>query len=224
MSRLPRLSASQVDAWKPWVICICCYPIARWFYLGWTDGLTANPVEFLTRSSGTWTFVALLLTLSVTPAQTYLGQPALVRLRRLLGLVTFFYATLHMLAWAGWDHAFYLPGMGDDIVDRPFVAFGAVAFFVFFLLALTSNQWSMRYLKKRWKSLHQWIYVATLAVILHYWLHKAGKNDYTEVMLYGSVAIALLAWRLVRKIQYRRRVKPEKGTASGTLKDPGAAL
>lgn len=205
MSRSIRLSARQVDAWKPWLLLVCAYPIIRWVYLGLTDDLSANPVEFLTRSSGTWALVALLLTLAITPTQVMLGQPALVRLRRMLGLTAFFYATLHMLSWAGWDHAFGLTGMWRDILDRPFVAVGSVAFLIFTALAATSNQWSMRRLKTRWKSLHQWIYVATLAIILHYWLHKAGKNDYDEVIVYGSVAAALLAWRIVRKLQYRRQ-------------------
>lgn len=205
MIRSNRLSANQVDAWKPWLLVVCGYPVIRWLYLGWTDGLTANPVEFLTRSSGTWALVALLLTLAVTPVQVALGEPALVRLRRMLGLTAFFYATLHMLSWAGWEHAFGLSGMWNDILERPFVAFGSVAFLIFTILAATSNQWAMKRLKKRWKSLHQWIYGATLAIILHYWLHKAGKNDYADVMVYGAIAVALLAWRVLRKIQYRRR-------------------
>lgn len=151
--------------------------------------------------------MALLLTLLVTPLQVMSGQPALVRLRRMLGLTTFFYAALHMMAWAGWDHAFGLMSMWHDTLDRPFVAFGMLAFVILTILALTSNHWSMKWLKTKWKSLHQLIYLGTLAIVLHYWLHKAGKNDFTEVTIYGSVALVLLAWRLVRKLRSVRRVQ-----------------
>ncbi len=200
------LSASRVDACKPWVVFVCCLPLLRWLYLGLTDDLTANPTEFLTRSSGTWAIVGLLLTLTVTPLQVVLRQPALVRLRRTLGLATFAYALLHMLAWAWWDQGLSLALMWADVVDRPFVAFGFVSFGLLLVLASTSNQWAMRTLKRRWKRVHQLIYVITLAVLVHYWLHKAGKNDFSEVIFYVFVALTLLGWRLNRwVVQVRAR-------------------
>ena len=200
------LAASQVDAFKPWVVLVCCLPFLRWVYLGLTDDLSANPTEFLTRSSGTWALVGLLLTLTVTPLQTVLRQPALVRVRRTLGLATFVYAFVHMLAWAWWDQGLSLTLMWEDVLDRPFVAFGFAAFVLLLVLALTSNQWSMRALKRRWKRVHQSIYVITFAVLVHYWLHKVGKNDFSQVLVYVSIAVVLLGWRLSRWIgQVRAR-------------------
>lgn len=198
------LTALEVDRIKPIIVLLCALPLLRWVWLGYSDQLTANPTEFLTRSSGTWTLVGLLLTLAVTPVQTMLGQSALVRVRRLLGLATFFYAVLHMLAWAWWDQGFDLVLMFNDVVQRPFVAFGFAALVVLSLLAVTSNQWSMRRLKRGWKKLHQWIYVASIAVIVHYWLHKAGKNDFSEVLVYAGILAVLLGWRLWRFVIRRQ--------------------
>ena len=198
------LTASKVDTFKPWIVLVCCLPFLRWIYLGLTGDLTANPTEFLTRSSGTWALVGLLLTLTVTPLQVVLRQPALVRIRRTLGLATFTYALLHMLAWAWWDQSLNLASMWADVLERPFVAFGFSAFVLLFALALTSNQWAMRTLKRRWKRLHQLIYLITLAVLVHYWLHKAGKNDFSEVLVYVPIAGILLGWRLTRWLRQVR--------------------
>lgn len=199
--------ARRIDACKPWLFVFCCYPLLRWFSLGFLDGLGPNPAEFLTRSSGTWTLVGLLMTLTVTPVQVLLRQPALVRVRRMLGLFTFFYACLHVLAWAWWEHGFEISALWEDVLTRPFVSVGLFVFVVFLVLALTSNQWSMHRLKRRWKSLHRWIYLAAVAAIVHYWLHKAGKNDFSEVMVYGAIVTGLLGWRLARFIKTRTRLQ-----------------
>lgn len=172
-------------------------PLARWFWLGWHNELTANPTEFLTRSSGTWTLVCLLVTLSISPLRYLSGQSGLVRLRRMCGLFTFFYGLLHALAWAWWDQGFYLAPMFADVIRRPFIAAGVGAFMIMFVLALTSNQRAMRRLGSHWKRLHRGIYLIGALAVLHYWWHKAGKNDFTEVTVYAALMAALLAWRLV---------------------------
>lgn len=193
---MSRLSALSVDRYKPILLLIGLYPLVRWFWLGWQDALTANPMEFLTRSSGTWALVCLLVTLSISPLRDVFNQPALIRLRRICGLFAFFYAALHALAWAWWDQGLLLSAMWRDVVDRPFVTVGMLAFVVLLLLAFTSNRWAMHRLGKRWKLLHRFIYLAGALVILHYWWHKAGKNDFSEVIVYGAVMAALLSWRI----------------------------
>ncbi|WP_256462175.1 sulfite oxidase heme-binding subunit YedZ [Orrella daihaiensis] len=180
------------------------YPLLRWFYLGLTDGLTVNPTEFLTRSSGTWTLVCLMATLLVSPLRDWLNEPALIRLRRMCGLFTFFYATLHLLAWAWWEQNFVLADMGLDIVKRPFVTVGVVAFLVMLGMALTSSHRAMVAMGRYWKALHRWIYLVAVLSIIHYWLHKAGKNDFLEVTIYGLVLAALLGWRLWRYCRPKR--------------------
>ncbi len=187
------------------------YPLLRWFYLGFTDNLTVNPTEFLTRSSGTWTLVCLITTLLVSPLRDWTNEPALIRLRRMCGLFAFFYAVLHTLAWAWWEQNFVLADMGQDVLERPFVTVGTAAVVVMLAMALTSSQRAMKAMGRYWKALHRWVYLVALLAIVHYWLHKAGKNDFVEVTIYGAVVAALLGWRLWR--YWRRSVKPGTKTA-----------
>ena len=196
--------AKTVTRAKPLVFALALFPVARWVWLGLNDGLTANPAEFLSRSSGTWTLVCLLVTLSVTPVRQLLGQPALVRLRRMCGLFTFFYATLHALAWAWWDQGFDPTAMVADVLKRPFITVGMAGFILLALLALTSTQGWIRRLGKRWQTLHRVVYLIGVLAILHYFWHKAGKNDFSTVIIYGAVLAALLAWRVQRWLRQAR--------------------
>lgn len=170
---------------------------------GANDGLSANPVEFLTRSSGTWTLVCLLVTLAITPLRRLTGQPALVRLRRMCGLFAFFYGSLHFLAWVWWDRGLDPVSMLQDVGERPFITVGFAAFVLMAALAATSTQWAMRKLGKRWQTLHRAVYAIGLLAILHFWWHKAGKNDLQQPLLYGSVLALLLGWRVAA--WWRRR-------------------
>ena len=190
---------------KPIVFLVGLYPLGRWIVLAWQQELTANPTEFLTRSSGTWTLVFLIIALCVTPMRFWLDQPALIRLRRMCGLFAFFYATLHMLAWAWWDQGLVWQDMLRDTYTRPFVTVGVVAFVVLLLMAMTSSQKAMRMMGRGWKRLHRMVYLVAVLVIVHFWLHKAGKNDFSEVAIYGLVMAGLLLWR------FWRHIKPEKG-------------
>lgn len=174
------------------------YPLARWIALGFTDQLTANPIEFLSRSSGTWTLVCLLVTLTISPLSQWMNQPVLITWRRMCGLFTFFYACLHMLAWAWWDQGLFVSAMVQDVIKRPFIAVGFGAFVLLSVLAFTSTRASMRRLGRHWKRLHQLIYVIAIAAIVHYWWHKAGKNDFATVSVYAGVTAVLLLWRVQR--------------------------
>lgn len=196
-------SALAVGRVKPALFLLGMTPFARWIWLGLNNGLTANPVEFLTRSSGTWTLVCLLVTLSITPLRRLTGQPALVRLRRMCGLFAFFYGFLHFMAWVWWDRGFDPGQMLADIGERPFITVGFVAFVLMAALAATSTQWAMRRLGKRWQRLHRAVYAIGLLAVLHYWWHKAGKNDLEQPMIYAAVLAVLLGWRVAA--WWRRR-------------------
>lgn len=187
-----------VNRCKPLLFLLGLYPVARWIWLGLHDGLTANPTEFLTRSAGTWALVCLLVTLSISPLKTWLNVPSLLRWRRMCGLFAFFYASLHALAWAWWDQSLLVSEMWRDVLQRPFIAVGMTAFVVMSLLALTSTRGWMRRLGRRWQSLHRWVYAIAVLAIVHYWWHKDGKNDYSEVSIYAAVAAGLLLWRVMR--------------------------
>ncbi len=201
--RKTQWSARSISRFKPLLFLLGITPFARWILLGMNNGLTANPVEFLTRSSGTWTLVCLLVTLAITPLRRLTGQPALVRVRRMYGLFAFFYGAMHFTAWVWWDRGLDPAAMLQDIGERPFITVGFAAFVLMTALAATSTQWAMRKLGKRWQSLHRAIYLIGLLAVLHYWWHKAGKNDLTQPALYAAVLALLLGWRIVA--WWRRR-------------------
>ena len=178
-------------------------PLLRLVALGYADALSANPVEFVTRSTGTWTLVMLCLTLSVTPLRRLLDWPWLLRLRRMLGLYAFFYASLHFTIWLWLDQWFDPVTMIADIVERPFVTAGFTAFLLMLPLAATSTQSMMRRLGRRWQELHRLVYAIAVLGVLHFWWHKAGKNDLSEPMTYALVLAVLLGFRVVWHLLHR---------------------
>jgi sulfoxide reductase heme-binding subunit YedZ len=182
---------------KPAVFLLSLLPLARLFLLGFAGELGANPVEFVTRSTGTWALVMLCLTLAVTPLRRLSGWNALVRLRRMLGLFAFFYASLHFTVFLWLEHWFDVAAMLLDVLERPFVTAGFLAFLLMLPLAATSTQAMVRRLGSRWQALHRLVYLIAPLAVLHFWWHKAGKNDFGEPAFYGAVVALLLAARLV---------------------------
>ena len=179
---------------KVGVFLVCLLPLARLVYLGVAGGLGANPIEFVTRSTGTWALAGLLVTLSVTPLRRLTGQAGLIRYRRMLGLFAFFYACLHFVAYVWLDQFFDPAAIARDIVKRPFVTVGFAAFILLVPLAATSSHAMMRRLGRRWQQLHRLIYLIALLGVVHYlWL---VKKDLTEPLIYGGVLALLLALRL----------------------------
>ena len=171
-------------------------PLLRLLWLGTHDGLSANPLEFVTRSTGTWALVFLCLALTITPLRRFTGQPQWIKLRRMLGLYCFFYALLHFAIWLWIDHDFDLAEMWSDVLKRPFIAAGFTAFVLLMPLAATSTRAMMRRLGVNWVRLHRLVYLIAVAAILHYWWHKAGKNDFSTVSIYAIVVAVLLGLRL----------------------------
>jgi len=179
---------------KLWIFGLCLLPLLRLIVLGVGGGLGANPIEFITRSTGTWTLVGLLVTLSVTPLRRLTGHVDLVRYRRMLGLFTFFYASLHFVTYIWLDQFFDPAAIARDIVKRPFITVGFTAFVLLIPLALTSTQAMMRRLGRRWQLLHRLIYpIAVLGIIHYLWL---VKKDLTDPLMYGGILVLLLAGRL----------------------------
>ena len=176
-------------------------PLGRLLWAAWTGDFGPNPVEFVQRWTGTWTFNFLLLTLCITPLRVWTQWHWLLRLRRMLGLFTFFYATLHFLSFIGFDHSFDVDAIARDIFKRPFVTVGFAAFVLLIPLAATSNQWAIRKLGgRRWQELHRNVYlIGILACVRYFWLVKATALLWP---LAYSVALALLlGWR----VRERRR-------------------
>jgi len=179
---------------KPVAHLLCLLPCGALLWAAFNGGLGANPVEKLTHETGIWTLRFLLLTLCMTPLRQWSGQAAWIRFRRMLGLYVFFYVGCHFSIWFIADHSLRFGDMIEDIVKRPYITLGFSAFLLLIPLAITSNQAMIRKLGRKWKSLHQLVYVIVLLGVLHFvWLVKA---DYLEPSIYAIIAMILLAHRL----------------------------
>lgn len=194
-------TSRSISRYKPLLFLVCLYPVFRWVALATgEEGLGANPPEFLIRSTGIWALVLLWLTLCVTPLRRLIGQPALVGVRRMLGLFSFFYTALHVLGWAYWERGWSLAEMWADILQRTFVWVGVLATVPMLLLALTSTRGAMRRLGRRWQQLHAAIYAIAVLSVWHFWLVRAGKVDFREPLIYAAVLAVMLTVRyLVRR-------------------------
>ncbi len=175
-----------------WLVCLI--PLARLVILGAGNGLGANPIEFITRSTGTWTLVGLLATLSITPLRKLTGLSWLVRFRRLFGLFAFFYACLHFATYIWLDQFFDPTAIAKDIVKRPFITVGFSAFVLLLALAATSSQRMMKRLGRHWQQLHRMIYAIAVLGVVHYWW--LVKKDITQPLVYACILAILLAMRL----------------------------
>ena len=170
------------------------------------DQLGANPAETLIRATGDWTLRGLCLTLAVTPLRVQLGWPELARFRRLLGLLTFGYASLHLVCYGWFDMGLDWPDILRDIPKRPFVLVGSLAFVLLTLMAATSWNGAIRRLgARRWQALHRSVYAVAMLAVLHFWWMRAGKNNFGEVWVYGLILAALLGWRLIRGLKVQKR-------------------
>lgn len=201
----------QITLLKGTVFIAALAPAAQLAWRAGHNALGANPVETLTHATGDWTFNFLLLTLAITPLRAITGQHWLLRLRRMLGLFTFFYGTLHFLAFTGFDHAFDLGEMMRDVLKRPFVTVGFAAFVLMIPLAATSFNAAIRWLGgRRWQELHRSVYaIAILACVHYFWLVKITAIQWP--LLYTAAVVALLGWRArerMRRYQPRGALRP----------------
>ena len=187
------------------VFTLCLIPLAFGIWDGFTDQLGANPIEEITHRTGDWTLRLLLITLAATPARRLLGWSWPLRVRRMLGLYTFFYACLHFLTYFVLDQFFDWDEILKDIIKRPYITIGFSAFVLLIPLAVTSTNAMMRRLGKRWGQLHQLVYVIAVFGILHYlWLVKA---DYLQPLIHAAILLALLlvrAWYQRQALSLRR--------------------
>ena len=181
---------------------VCLIPLSRLVYLTFSDGLGANPAEYLIRATGDWTLRFLCLTLAITPLRVISAWPEWVRFRRSLGLFTFFYACLHACSYTVFDMGLEWADIGRDILKRPFIAVGFSAWLLLWLLAATSFNRAVKWLgAKRWQALHRAVSgIAGLAVLHFFWM-RASKQNFAEVAVYAAVLALLLGWRVVRALR-----------------------
>lgn len=197
--RLPAYqpSSKQLSLIKVILFIVALLPFLRLFSFAFLDKLGANPVEFITRNTGDWTLYLLCITLAMTPLRKIMQWHWLIRLRRMLGLFTFFYALLHFTTFLWFDHGFDVAEMWKDVLKRPFITVGFVAFVLLLPLAVTSTNGMIKRLGgKRWQWLHRLIYLIAPLGVLHYFWMKAGKHDFSQPVLFGLIVAALLIVRL----------------------------
>jgi len=194
---------------KPAVFLLCLLPLGLLVRDLLTGNLSANPIKDITEATGTWTLRLVMTTLAVTPLRRLFGWNRLGRVRRMLGLFTFFYATLHFFTYVYLDQFFEFDAILEDIPKRPFILAGFTAFVLFIPLAVTSTAgWVRRLGGKRWQLLHRLVYVSAVAGVVHYlWLVKA---DIQRPLAYGAVLALLLGYRAVAAVMKKRQ--PRRAT------------
>jgi sulfoxide reductase heme-binding subunit YedZ len=190
----------------------CLAPLGVLVWKGFHQDLGANPVEVITRSTGKWTLIFLLITLSVTPLRKLARLAWLIRFRRMLGLFAFFYGCLHLTTYIWLDKFFDVHAMLHDIYKRRFITAGMTAWSLMLPLALTSTTgWIRRLGGKRWQKLHRLIYFSAAAGVVHFiWLVKA---DLRRPLTYGAILAALLAYRAVAWLIVRAKSRTQTPVA-----------
>jgi sulfoxide reductase heme-binding subunit YedZ len=169
-------------------------PAAALVYWLFTGNLTANPIDFITDTTGTTALVCLVLTLTITPLRRLTRWNELVKLRRMLGLFAFFYACLHVSTWVVLDWFFDIESMAADVFKRPFITMGMTTFLLLLPLALTSTAGMIRRLGRRWTQLHRLVYVAAITATIHFWW--VVKADFREPRWFAVAITVLLAFRV----------------------------
>ena len=199
---------------KPVVFLASLIPLGRLAWKAYNSALGANPIQVITWSTGTWTLVFLMLTLSVTPLRQLTRQHWLIQYRRMLGLFAFFYGCLHFTTYIWLDQFFDLHSVSKDIVKRPFITVGFTAFVLMIPLALTSTQRAIRWLGKRWQVLHRLIYATAVLGVVHYiWL---VKKDVRVPVIYACILSVLLLYRVIAWVTRSKHVSSARAAAPAT--------
>jgi sulfoxide reductase heme-binding subunit YedZ len=208
----------QFKALKAVVFVLALLPFLRMAWLT-AQGVPVDPVEFLTHGSGDWALYLLCATLAVTPLRRLTGWNWLVRLRRMIGLYTFFYAFMHFMTFLWFDHFFDVAAMWKDVLKRPFITVGFAAFVLLIPLAATSTNAMIKRLGRNWARLHKLIYVIAPLAILHYWWMKAGKHNFEQPIVWGSAVAVLLLLRVWWSVgRSRVEKRPEKRPAPASVR------
>lgn len=201
---------------KALLFVLCLVPLGYLVWRGYRQDLTANPIEFITHTTGDWTLRFLLITLAITPLRALLKQPQLIRFRRMLGLFAFFYGLLHLATWAWLDKGFDVSEMWADVIKRRFITSGMAGLLLMAPLAVTSTAgWVRRMGFTRWQFLHRAIYLSALAGVIHY--YWGVKSDIRLPVLYGAIFSMLMLYRAgawMVKRNKRSRVEARRDATS----------
>ena len=179
---------------KPTVFLLLLWPIYTIFYQIIFNKLGPEPVDRIINHFGEWTLIFIFLTLSMTPLRKITKSLEWIKFRRMLGLFTFFYASIHMLSYVGLDYRFDFEPLIDDVLKKKFVFIGFSAWLLLIPLAITSSDKMVKYLKQYWKKLHRLVYVIAIFGVLHFiWL---SKTIYFKPLIFLIILIILMLFRI----------------------------
>lgn len=200
LDRFKRVSERTITRLKALIFLLALWPLAKLMILGFQDDLGANPIEKILRNTGFWTLTFLTITMAITPLRQLTQRVWLGRFRRMLGLFAFFYGVLHFSTYLVLDQFFDWANILKDISKRPYITVGFSALVLMTPLAVTSTDAMLKRLGgKRWRQLHQLVYLITAAGVIHFWW--LVKKDISEPLIFA----ALLALSLTVRAYYARQ-------------------
>lgn len=185
---------------KPVIFFMALFPFIWLLLKVFQNDLGPDPAQALSIETGEWTLRFLLLTLAITPFRQIFKMVEIARLRRMIGLFAFFYASIHFLSWMAFILAFRWLAIAEELVERPYITVGFLAYIILFLLGVTSTNSMVRRLGKNWKRLHKFVYAASILAIVH--LLWILRTDVTEAVIYGVLLAILLGYRIFRKLKF----------------------
>lgn len=185
---------------KPVIFFMALFPFIWLLLKVFQNDLGPDPAQALSIETGEWTLRFLLLTLAITPFRQIFKMVEIARLRRMIGLFAFFYASIHFLSWMAFILGFRWLAIAEELVERPYITVGFLAYIILFLLGVTSTNSMVRRLGKNWKRLHKFVYAASILAIVH--LLWILRTDVTEAVIYGVLLAILLGYRIFRKLKF----------------------
>ena len=185
---------------KPVIFFMALIPFIWLLLKVFQNDLGPDPAQALSIETGEWALRFLLLTLAITPFRQIFRVAEIARLRRMIGLFAFFYASIHFLSWMAFILAFRWLAIAEELVERPYITVGFLAYVILFLLGVTSTNSMVRRLGKNWKRLHKFVYAASILAIVH--LLWILRTDVTEAVIYGVLLGILLGYRIFRKLKF----------------------
>ena len=185
---------------KPVIFFMALIPFIWLLLKVFQNDLGPDPAQALSIETGEWALRFLLLTLAITPFRQIFRMAEIARLRRMIGLFAFFYASIHFLSWMAFILGFRWLAIAEELVERPYITVGFMAYVILFLLGVTSTNSMVRRLGKNWKRLHKFVYAASILAIVH--LLWILRTDVTEAVIYGVLLAILLGYRIFRKLKF----------------------
>ena len=185
---------------KPSIFFMALIPFIWLLLKVFQNDLGPDPAQALSIETGEWALRFLLLTLAITPFRQIFRMVEIAKLRRMIGLFAFFYASIHFLSWMAFILGFRWLAIAEELVERPYITVGFLAYVILFLLGVTSTNSMVRRLGKNWKRLHKFVYAASILAIVH--LLWILRTDVTEAVIYGVLLAILLGYRIFRKLKF----------------------